>query len=93
MKTHHGGLSTESQVFVNRIEIEIIGHGHKHTFCAEDTPFVNGKPKRVVWKPNCRENAPDPGKSLLGVVLNADPIGNAKYVIDQVSNINLKYYF
>ena len=64
-----------------------MGHSHKHTFCAEDAPFINGKPKRVVWKPNCRENAPDPGKSLLGAVLNADPIGNAKFVIDQVNTL------
>ena len=78
-------LQSESQLFVNRIEIETMGHGKKHTFCAEDTPFVTGKATNVVWKPTCRENSKDPGNSFLGTVLNADPIGNAKFVIDQVS--------
>ena len=78
-------LNSKSQMFVNRVEIETLGHGKKHTFCAQDEPFEDGQPKRVEWKPNCRENAPDPGHSFLGMVLNADPIGNAKFVINQVN--------
>ena len=47
--------------------------------------LILGKPHNVIWKPQCRDNAPDPGHSFLGMVLNADPLGNAKYVIEQVN--------
>lgn len=72
-----------------RIDIEQFGHAHKHTFCAEDKPFFPGKPERVVWKPVCRDNAPDPGSTFLGTVLNADPVGNAQFVIDQVNPLKM----
>ena len=78
-------LTTDSKMYVNRVEIAQMGHPKTHTFCAEDQAFLDGQPKRVVWKPECRENAPDPGYSFLGAVLNADPIGNAKFVIEQVN--------
>ena len=67
-----------------------MGHGKKHTFCAEDTPFVTGKATNVEWKPTCRDNSKDYGNSFLGTVLNADPIGNAKFVIDQVCILYVK---
>ena len=78
-------LTSDSKMYVNRVEIAQLGHPKTHTFCAEDQAFLNGKPKRVVWKPECRQNAPDPGYSFLGAVLNADPIGNAKFVINKVN--------
>ena len=71
--------------FIYRVDIAQMGHPKTHTFCAEDKPFYSGKPRRVVWKPECRENSPDPGNSFLGAVLNADPIGNAKFVINKVN--------
>jgi hypothetical protein len=67
-----------------RVEIEPMGHGKTHTFCGDDAAFFSGKPHRVKWKPSCRDNSPDPGKSFLGAFLNADPVGNAKYVFNQV---------
>ena len=71
-----------------RVEIEQLGHLHKHTFCGGDQPFPTGVQKRVVWKPSCRQNqVKDPQSTLLGTVLNADPVGNAKYVLDQVSQL------
>ena len=68
-----------------RVEIEEFGHSKKHTFCADDAPFYSGKPRNVIWKPKCRDNRPDPGNSILGALLNADPVGNAKFVFDQVN--------
>lgn len=80
-------INSKSIMFVNRVEISAMKSGHtkKHTFCADDAPFASGQAQNVVWKPTCRDNAPDPGNSLLGVVLNADPIGNAKFVINKVN--------
>lgn len=52
-------------------------------------PFLPKKPKRVIWRPTCRENAPDPGSSFLGSLLNADPIGNAQQAIDFVNPLNM----
>ena len=54
--------------------------------------LVTGKATNVEWKPSCRENSKDPGNSFLGTVLNADPIGNAKFVIDQVSKKIICHY-
>lgn len=82
-------LRSESRMFVNRVEIEEFGHKKKHTFCAQDMPFLPKKPKRVIWRPTCRENAPDPGSSFLGSLLNADPIGNAQQAIDFVNPLNM----
>ena len=70
------------------MEIEQFGHEKKHIFCADDAAFLSGVPQTVIWKPSCRDNAPDPGHSFLGTVLNADPVGNAQYVIDQVNPLN-----
>lgn len=75
-------------IFPSRVEIEQYGHAKKHTFCADDAAFYSGKPQNVIWKPKCRDNQRDPGNSLLGALLNADPVGNAKFVFDQVSNKN-----
>ena len=72
-------------LFFCRVEIEQFGHLKKHTFCAGDAAFPTGVQKRVEWKPSCRENAPDPGTSIFGAILNTDPVGNAQYVIDQVN--------
>ena len=73
-------------LFLSRVEIEQFGHHHhKHTFCADDAAFPTGVQKQVVWKPSCRDNSPDPGHSILGAVLNADPVGNAQFVFDQVN--------
>eukprot|EP00095_Tigriopus_kingsejongensis_P009684 maker-scaffold84_size396325-snap-gene-1.19 protein:Tk09684 transcript:maker-scaffold84_size396325-snap-gene-1.19-mRNA-1 annotation:"hypothetical protein DAPPUDRAFT_51580" len=80
---------SESKMYVNRIEIEQFGHKSKHTFCAQDEPFHPNKPKRVIWRPTCRENAPDPGSSFLGSLLNVDPIGNAQFVFAQVNPLNM----
>ena len=80
---------TDSKMFVNRIDIEHFGHKHKHTFCAQDRPFYPGVPQRVIWRPTCRDNAPDPGSSLFGALLNADPIGNAQFVFDSVNPLNM----
>ena len=79
---------SKSTLYINRVEIEQFGHGKKHIFCASDEPFPTGEIKHVVWKPSCRENAPDPGSSLLSTVLNADPVGDAQFVIDQVNPLN-----
>ena len=69
----------------SRVEIEQFGHGKRHTFCAQDRPFYSSEPQRVQWMPNCRDNErPDQGATFLGTVLNSDPVGNAKYVFDQV---------
>lgn len=76
-------VSTESDPCF-RVEIEQFGHLHKHTFCADDQPFPTGVQKRVDWKPSCPETA-DHGESFLGTILNADPLGNVKYVFDQVT--------
>ena len=52
-------------------------------------PFLSGKPQNVIWKPNCRKNNAKPRTtSFLGAVLNSDPVGNAKYVINQVNPLN-----
>lgn len=72
-------------LFHFRVIIESPGDGHKHTFCAEDLPFFNGKPRNVIWKPNCRNNVQESQATLLGTLLNADPVGNTKFVIDQVN--------
>ena len=68
-------ILTDSVMYVNRVEVEQFGHGKRHTFCADDKAFAPGLPKRVIWKPTCRQNAPDPGATFLGTVLNADPLG------------------
>ena len=74
-----------SKMFVNRIEIEEFDTRTKHTFCAEDRPFVSGVPQRVIWRPNCRKNGKDFGPGLIGTVLNVDPIGGTLAVLDFVN--------
>ena len=46
-------------------------------------------PQNVVWKPKCRENGPDPGATLLATVLNADPLGDAEFLLDQVNPLGM----
>ena len=80
--------------FLNRVEIEQLGHPNKHTFCGEDKPFQSGVQKRVVWKAECPDNRfRDPRQTLIGTVLNADPLGNAKYVFDQVKINDMHFFY
>ena len=62
-----------------------MGDPKKHVFCADDMPFLTGTPRRVKWQPSCRMNSPDPGNSFLGAVLNSDPVGNTRYILNQVN--------
>ena len=67
------------------MEIEKFGGGKRHVFCAQDRAFLPGRPQRVEWRPTCRENGADPGATLLGTVLNADPVGGAGMVFSHVN--------
>ena len=78
-------LLSSSKMFVNRVEIEEFHSRTKHTFCAEDRPFVSGIPQRVIWRPNCRKNSKAFGPGFIGTVLNADPIGGTLAVLNFVN--------
>ena len=54
-----------------RIEIQAQGHGEKYIFCAEDLPFLSGKPRNVEWKADCRSNTAENSATFLGTFLNA----------------------
>lgn len=77
---------SQPSVYVNRIHIDSIEMQQRHEFCGMDKPFFSGTKRKLDSKESCPEQAPPPGTSLLGAIINFDVGDTINNNIDAVNS-------
>ncbi|KAK3855350.1 hypothetical protein Pcinc_038251 [Petrolisthes cinctipes] len=78
-------LSTPA-VYVNRIHINSIEMQERYEFCGMDQAFQSGWVRHLEWQPVCPQQAPPPGASFLGTIINFDVEDTITNNIDAVNS-------
>ncbi|XP_069156080.1 pancreatic triacylglycerol lipase isoform X2 [Procambarus clarkii] len=79
-------LLSQPVVHVNRIHIDSIEMQERYEFCGLDMPFRSGTRRQLEWQAACPEQAPSPGASFLGTLINFDVEDTIYSNIDAVNS-------
>ncbi|XP_042218331.1 uncharacterized protein LOC121863643, partial [Homarus americanus] len=79
-------LLSNPVVYVNRIHIDSIEMQERYEFCGLDMPFHSGTQRQLEWQAGCPEQAPPPGASFLGTIINFDVEDTISNNIDAVNS-------
>ncbi|XP_069955111.1 pancreatic triacylglycerol lipase-like [Cherax quadricarinatus] len=79
-------LLTQPTIYVNRVHIDSIEMQKRYEFCGLDAAFQSGTQRKLEWQAVCPQQAPPPGASLLGTIINFDVEDTIYNNIDAVNS-------